>query len=248
MKVSIITATYNSAKTISDCIASVRGQTYPDIEHIIIDGASDDNTIELIKSQPNLVKQLISEPDKGIYDAMNKGIQMATGEVIAILNSDDFYIVNCVIQSVIDVFKKSHADCVYADLFYVDKYNTDKIVRRWITKEYKYGSFKKGWHPAHPSFFVRKEVYYKYGAFDLSFNLAADFEFMLRMLEKNRIHSIYFPSSLVKMRLGGATNKNFLNIYNQNLECIKAFQKNGLEAGPLYSFYRLLPKLAQYFK
>jgi len=231
MKISIITATYNSAATIASCISSVNNQTYPDIEHIIIDGASKDNTIQLIDSQQNRVKKRISESDNGIYDAMNKGISIATGEIVAILNSDDIYFDNFAIERVMEIFKTTQTDCVYADLFYVDRVNTNKVVRYWKTNEYKLGAFNKGWHPGHPSFFLKNQIYKQYGDFDLSFVLAADFELMLRMLEKYRISSTYLPLPLVKMRLGGATNKSLVNIYNQNIECIRAFKKNGLDAG-----------------
>lgn len=231
MKISIITATYNSAATIASCISSVNNQTYPDIEHIIIDGASKDNTIQLIDSQQNRVKKRISESDNGIYDAMNKGISIATGEIVAILNSDDIYLDNFAIERVMEIFKTTQTDCVYADLFYVDRVNTNKVVRYWKTNEYKLGAFNKGWHPGHPSFFLKNQIYKQYGDFDLSFVLAADFELMLRMLEKYRISSTYLPLPLVKMRLGGATNKSLVNIYNQNIECIRAFKKNGLDAG-----------------
>lgn len=248
MKISIITATYNSSNTILDCITSVNNQTYKNIEHIIIDGGSKDKTIEIINNLPNRVEILISEPDKGIYDAMNKGITLASGAIVGILNSDDMYIDQLSLEKVMGIFNTSKIDCVFGDLFYVKKDNTDKVTRHWKTYEYKQGAFNKGWHPAHPSFFVKKEVYEKYGLFDLSFKLAADFELMLRFLERNHISSFYLPCPLVKMRLGGATNKNFINIFNQNLECYRAFKKNKLKASYLYPLYRLLPKLKQYFK
>jgi glycosyltransferase involved in cell wall biosynthesis len=247
VKISIITATFNSEQFLSDCIKSVNNQTFNDIEHIFIDGASADKTLELIKSLSNRDKIVVSEPDNGIYDAMNKGISKATGEIISILNSDDLYIDDFVIERVMDVFRSTDCDCVYADLLYVDKSDTNKIVRYWKTREYVPGSFKNGWHPAHPSLFLKRKVYSQYGDFDLSYKLAADFEFMLRIIEKYRISSIYLPLPLVKMRLGGATNKNFKNIYYQNIECIRAFTKNGLKAGLFYPFFRLIPKLKQYF-
>lgn len=248
MKISIITVTYNSARTIGDCIASVNNQTYQNIEHIIIDGDSKDKTNKIINAQPNRVKIHISEPDKGIYDAMNKGIALASGEVIAILNSDDIYLDHFAIEKVMDVFKNAKTDCVFGDLYYVAKDNTENIMRHWKTNEYKNNAFSKGWHPAHPSFFLKKEIYDKCGVFDLTFKLAADFELMLRMFEKYHINSIYLPIPFVKMRLGGATNKTISNIFNQNFECIIAFKKNGIPVSYLYPFYRLFPKLIQYLK
>lgn len=247
MKISVITATFNSSNTILDCIGSINIQTYPDIEHIIIDGASKDNTIELIDTHQLRVKMMVSEPDKGIYDAMNKGIANATGDVVGLLNSDDFYFDKFALENVMNIFKTTQADCVYADLFYVDRINTNKVVRHWKTGEFRPGAFRSGWHPAHPSFFLKRDVYNKFGGFDLTFLLAADFELMLRMLEKHRISSVYLPVPLVKMRLGGETNKSLSNIYYQNLECIRAFKKNELKAGIFYPVYRLIPKLKQFF-
>lgn len=247
MKISIITATYNSAATITDCIASINNQTYQDIEHIIIDGASTDNTLEIIKYTPNRVKQYFSEPDKGIYDAMNKGINLVTGDIVGILNSDDLYANNFIIEKIIQVFKTKNVDCVHADLYYVNQNNTDKIVRHWRTRDYTPGAFKYGWHPAHATFFVRKEVYAKYGLFNLDFSLAADFELMLRLFERHKITSAYLSEPIVRMRLGGATSKNIKNIIKQNIECYKAFKVNGIKVSPLYPFYRLLPKLKQFF-
>ena len=223
MKISIITTTYNSSYTIRDCVSSVNSQTHPDIEHIIIDGASNDNTIEIIKSIPNRVSKIISEPDNGIYDGMNKGIRLATGDILGILNSDDLYLDYHVIEKIVDIFKTRKVDCVHAELYYVKKGNTNQIVRHWKTCDYIPGAFKKGWHPAHPTFFVRKEVYEKYGLFNLDFRLAADFELMLRFLERYKITSTYIPKPIVRMRLGGATSKNLKNVINQNIECYKAF-------------------------
>jgi glycosyltransferase involved in cell wall biosynthesis len=247
MKISIITGTFNSSKTIIDCIDSVNNQTYFDIEHIIIDGASKDNTLKLINSNPGRIKQIISEPDNGLYDAMNKGISVATGEIIGLLNSDDLYIDCFVIEKVMKAFKDTNVDCVYGDLYYVNKNNTNRITRHWKTNEFKPGAFKMGWHPAHPSFFLRRQVYDSYGQFDLTFKLAADFELMLRLLERYRISSAYLPFPLVRMRLGGKTNKSLYNIYSQNIECIKAFKKNGLTVSKFYPLYRLVPKLKQFF-
>ena len=247
MKISIISATFNSAEYISDCISSINNQTHKDIEHIIIDGASKDNTLEIAQGIPNRIAKIISEPDLGIYDAMNKGINLATGDIIGILNSDDLYTDNKVIKRIEKLFEATSSDCVYADLYYVKKENTNQIVRHWRTSDYIAGSFKKGWSPAHPTFFVKREVYEKYGVFNLDFNLAADFELMLRFLEGHKITSSYLSSTIVRMRLGGATSKNIINSIKQNIECYNAFKVNGLKVSPLYPFYRLLPKLKQFF-
>ena len=251
MKISIITVSYNSSTTIRDTIDSVLNQTYPDIEYIIIDGSSKDTTVDIIKeneSHFNGRMKWISEPDKGLYDAMNKGIQMATGNVVGIINSDDLFCDKSAIEKVMRIFEKNKSlDSVYADLFYVAQVDTSKIVRRWITGKQK--QFKYGWHPAHPTLYIKKEVYNKYGLFNLDFKLAADFEIMLRFLEKYEISTCYIQEAFVKMRLGGETNRSLRNIYNQNVECIKAFHLNELKVNSLlYPFFRILPKLLQFKK
>jgi glycosyltransferase involved in cell wall biosynthesis len=248
LKISIITVCYNSEKHIKTAIESVINQTYKNIEYIIVDGASKDKTVDIVKSYGDKITKFVSEPDKGIYDAMNKGFQMATGDYLAVINSDDFYMSNDAIESVVNELNKKQTDSLFADLIYVEENNTDKQVRYWKSNEFVKGSFKKGWHPAHPTFFVKNEIYKKYGYFDLSFKLAADFELMLRFLEKHQISSCYLPKPIIKMRLGGATNKNFKNIYNQNIECYRAFKVNQLPVSILYPLYRLLPKLIQFFK
>jgi len=250
MRVSIITVAYNSAATIRDTIESVINQTYPDIEYIVVDGVSKDNTIDIVKEyEPEFKGRMrwISEPDNGLYDAMNKGFAMATGKIVGIINSDDLFSDKQAVEKVVCKFKMNDpVDCVFADLFYVAQNDTNKIVRYWKTGKKK--SFAKGWHPAHPTFYVKKEIYDRCGTFDLQFKLAADFELMLRLVEKDRISMVYLPEPLVKMRLGGATSKNLTNIKKGNLECIHAFRKNEIKVSVLYPLYRLLPKLKQYFK
>jgi glycosyltransferase involved in cell wall biosynthesis len=242
---------YNSSTTIRNTIDSVLNQTYQNIEYVIVDGLSKDMTVDIIKEyEPSFNGRMnwISEPDNGLYDAMNKGIQMATGDVIGIINSDDLFCDKFAIEKVMQIFKENESlDSVYADLFYVAQEDTSKIVRRWITGNQK--QFKYGWHPAHPTLYIKKEVYNKFGLFNLNYKLAADFEIMLRFLERYRISTYYLPEAFVKMRLGGATNKSFKNIYNQNIECIKAFRLNELKVNfLLYPFFRIIPKLFQFKK
>lgn len=250
MKISLITVTFNSGGTLRDTIQSVLSQTYPEIEYIIVDGLSEDSTIDIIKEYVPLFQgrlKWISEKDNGLYDAMNKGFKMATGEIVGIINSDDLLRESGVIGKVIDCFEgHKDIDCVYADLYYVSQYDTSKIVRHWITGKQR--SFSKGWHPAHPTFYVKREIYSKYGLFDLDFKFAADFELMLRLVEKEHIRLFYLPEPLVRMRLGGTTSKNLTNIRKGNIECLNAFRKNGIPVSVLYPFYRLLPKLKQYFQ
>lgn len=248
MTISIITVCFNSQNYIRDSIESVLNQTYSHIEYIIIDGGSTDKTLDIIKSYDRRITKCISEKDNGIYHAMNKGLQMASGDYVGILNSDDFYINNNVIEKVVDELKKKKTDCLFADLIYVEGSNPKKQVRYWESKPFIKKSFRKGWHPPHPTFFVKNDIYKKLGYFNLQFKLSADFELMLRFLEKHEISSTYLPEPLIKMRLGGATNKNIRNIIIQNIECFRAFKLNNINVSVLYPAYRLFPKLTQYLK
>ncbi|WP_296590724.1 glycosyltransferase family 2 protein [Methylophaga sp.] len=218
-KVSIITVCFNSAKTIKDTIQSVASQDYPDIEHIIVDGGSTDGTVEII-SNASSVNHFVSEPDKGIYDAMNKGILMAEGDIIGILNADDFYARTDAISLMASAFSSSQVDACYADLVYVTAINTDKIKRYWKSCEFESNLFLKGWMPAHPTFFVRRSVYKQYGLFNLDYRIAADVEMLFRLLEVKRINTVYLPKTIIKMRLGGTTNKSLKNIQKQNQEVL----------------------------
>jgi glycosyltransferase len=248
MKISIITPTYNSEETIAQCLLSIYSQGYSDIEQIIIDGKSTDKTIDLLHASDHRLAKIISEPDQGIYDAMNKGLRLATGDIIGILNSDDLYIDDHVIGDVVNLMVKTGADCLYADLFYVSSGNTDKVLRYWQSKEFVPGSFAKGWHPPHPTFFVRREIYEKYGLFDTNFKVSADFELMLRFLEKHRISTCYLPRPILKMRMGGHSSGTIRNILIGNAHIYKAFLKNGIPVSPLYFMYRFYPKVLQMLK
>ncbi len=220
LKISIITVCYNSANTIRDTINSVARQIYTNKEHIIVDGASKDATMEIVRTSPS-VSRYILEPDNGIYDAMNKGIKLASGDVLGTLNSDDFYIDNTVLSDVAKVFEDEAVDACFSDLLYVGQNNTGRVVRYWKSQQYKHGLFKIGWMPAHPTFFVRKRVYEKLGMFDLNYKIAADFELLFRLIEKNKINTVYLPRVIIKMRLGGSTNKTLKNIITQNKVIIR---------------------------
>lgn len=245
MKISIITACYNSAATIKDTFDSILSQTYQNYEYIVIDGASTDNTVSIIKEyEPKFDGKMrwISEKDKGIYDAMNKGIAIASGDIIGILNSDDFYIDKNVLEDINNAFD-NETGAICGNLYFVDSKHTNKIVRVWQGTKQK--SFKKGWHPAHPTFYAKKELYDKYGNFDINFDVSADFELMLRFIEKNNIKTKYIDRFIVKMRHGGESTGSIKNILVGNKNIIRAFKKNEipLRFPHLYILRRLITKL-----
>ncbi len=223
MKISIITVCFNSEKTIKDTLISVSNQKNVDVEHVLIDGASKDGTLDIIKNH-HKVSKLISEPDNGIYDAMNKGINLATGEIIGTLNADDFYYDDNVLKEVKEVFLDPSIEACYGDLVYIKQDDISQTVRFWKSNDYKNGLFKSGWMPAHPTFFVRKNVYERLGGFKLDYKIAADFELLFKFIEQNKIKTKYIPKVMVKMRLGGTTNKSFKNIWVQNREIVNTLQ------------------------
>lgn len=229
MKVSIITVVYNGVETIRDCIESVLGQTHPDLEYIVVDGKSTDGTVELVKSYGDRVARFLSEPDKGLYDAMNKGIGLATGEVIGFLNADDMYRHQDVVQHIVQRFAETGVDGVYSDMMYVDRNDLNKIKRYWASGTYKHGDFLWGWMPGHLSFFARKRVYEQYGTFRLDLKSAADYELMLRLIHKNRISLAYLHETTIVMREGGVSNANLTNRVRANQEDRLAWELNGLK-------------------
>jgi len=248
MKITLITVTYNSESTLAYSISSVNNQTYPNIEHIIIDGVSTDNTLEIAQSTPNRITKVISEPDQGIYDAMNKGIAIASGEIIGILNSDDFLASPNILQHIVQLFETTGCDAVYGNLDFVGSRNIDKVIRHWKSSPYINNSFQNGWHPPHPTFFVKKEIYIKYGLFDTSLEVSADFELMLRFIEKYKIKAYYLNETIVKMRYGGVSTTSLKGIIVGNRNVLKAFRKNGVKVSPIYTINRIVSKLKQFFK
>ena len=247
LKVSVITVCYNSAETIEATIRSVVSQDYNNIEYIIVDGRSSDNTFHIIEKYKSQISKIISEKDEGIYFAINKGIAAATGDIIAILHADDFYASNQAIYSVVKTFNKKQTDTVYGDLQYVDRYDTLKVNRHWKSGEYKMGLFLKGWMPPHPAFFVRKTCYEKYGTYNTVLRSAADYELMLRLLHKHNCSTAYIPEVLVKMRVGGKSNRTLLNRIKANREDKKAWLMNGLKPGMLTFILKPISKIGQFF-
>lgn len=229
MKISVITAAYNSAATIADTLRSVNEQTHSDVEHIIVDGLSTDDTVAVVQEHGTRVSRVITERDRGIYDAMNKGLAAATGDVIGLLNSDDLYPHSDVLANVVAAFMaESELDAIYGDLCYVKQFDVTRNVRYWRSSEFKPGYFLHGWVPPHPTFFARREVYERLGTFDLNYRLAADWELLVRFMEVNRIRTRYCPHVFVHMRLGGATNRSWANVWKQNNEIWRAAKAHGL--------------------
>ena len=245
MKISIVTVSFNSRETIEDTILSIASQTYRDLEHIVVDGGSKDGTLALIDKHRDKITKVVSEPDEGIYDAMNKGIGLATGEVIGFLNSDDVYDNNQVLEQVAESLSLSDFDLCYADLVYVHRTDLNKVARFWKSSEYNNELLCRGWNPPHPTFYARRLLYQKYGCFDLKFKISADYELMIRFF-KGGVRCIYVPMVWVKMRMGGMANRSYANIIKANLENILACRKNGLKKPWLIIFRRLLSHGMQY--
>lgn len=243
--VSIITTSLNSSSTILKTIKSVDEQTYKHIEHIFIDGGSKDNTVKIINQNSNRIVKIISEKDRGIYDAMNKGINCSKGDIIGILNSDDKFASNEIIYKIVNSFCKHKCDILYGNINYVN--NNDRIIRSWNSSSYKKGSFLYGWHPPHPSLFLNKSVYNFSGLFDLNFKIAADFEFMLRIFTNNLYKKKYLDEIFVNMMIGGASN-TLKGIIKGNKEIRLAFRKNKLKPKNFYFIRRYFSKFKDYLK
>ena len=242
MKISLISISFNSENTISKTFQSVKNQSFNNYEYLLIDGASIDGTLNIAKNQDHILK-IISEPDKGIYDALNKGIKNSTGEIIGFLNSDDTFYDENSLKYIADAFDKD-TDCVFGNLIYTDK--NENIKRVWKGSAFKKGAFKKGWMPAHPTFYCRRSVYEKLGLYDDSFKIAGDFELMLRFLEKHNIRSKYIPRTLVNMKVGGASNnglKSKLDILNEEF---RAFDQNDISINKLSYIFNKAKKIKEF--
>ena len=225
--ISIITIAFNSAETIQETIESVFSQDCTDFEYLVVDGGSTDGTVNIIESFGNRINKFISEPDQGIYDAMNKGIGLAQGELIGFINSDDVYSSKEVLKKVAGVFSDPSIDACYGDLCYVKRDDISSVVRYWRSSEFSPGLFLRGWCPPHPTFFVRRNVYDRFGNFDLQYKIAADMELMYRFMAVYRIRTFYLPEILVKMRMGGTSNQSWTSIWAQNREIWRALKAHG---------------------
>lgn len=247
LKVSIITPVLNGESTIINAIESVIKQDYDNIEHIIIDGNSTDETSLIVKKYTNHIDTFISEPDEGVYDAMNKGIKLATGDIIATLNSDDTYASRYTVKNMVEFIETHGLDAAYGDLMYVSCNNTEKIVRFWKAGEYRKSAFCYGWVLPHPTFFCKREIFERYGYYNPNLRIASDFELLLRFIEKKHIKISYQPEVIVKMRTGGKAY-GLTGILCGNLEIISAFRLNDISLSPWFFIRKPILKLSQYFR
>jgi len=248
MAISIITVSYNNSATIEDTILSIESQSYPDIEHIIIDGASTDDTMAIIKKHEDKIARVISESDNGIYDAMNKGIEFATGDIVGFLNADDVYYDNVCLSTVANEFEQKNVDSIFADLVYVLPDNLNKVVRYYCSAKFSPCKFSHGLMPAHPTFFVKRDCYKKFGGFKTDYKIAADYELLIRFLAINNITYSYIPKVLVKMRKGGTSTKNLKSNWILNKEIVRACGENGIKTNLLKVHLKYLTKSLQLIK
>jgi glycosyltransferase involved in cell wall biosynthesis len=246
MKLSVITVCYNSASTIEETIRSVASQRHRNLEHIIVDGGSTDETPAIIARHRQHIATLVSERDHGMYDAMNKGIARATGDAIGFLNADDVYSDDAVTAQIASVFEHEDLDACYGDLVYVDRMRPERVVRYWKSRPYAEGLLAKGWMPAHPTFFVRANIYRTYGGYNLSYRRQADFEMVVRFFLKARIRTVYIPRVLVRMRSGGASS-GVVHIIRGNIEAYRACRENGLNVSPFFIVRKILSRVPQFF-
>ncbi len=245
IKFSVVTATYNSESTVAHAIESLKKQTWQSVEHVVIDGASSDNTLAIVRSALNVQDFYLSEPDTGIYDALNKGIRRCTGDVIGFLHSNDFLADELVLQNVAECFMQTGADAVYGDLQYVDALSPQRIVRHWTSGEFTHSKLMRGWMPPHPTFFMRRELYENLGLFDTQFRIASDYDAMLRYLNSPSTKVAYIPKVLVKMRVGGASNGSLMQILKKSREDFIVMKRNGLN--PYLALpYKNISKISQF--
>lgn len=248
MKLSVVTVCLNSVHTIADTLESVRTQRHPDVEHIIVDGASTDGTLDVIRNARPPVARVISEPDRGLYDAMNKGIRLATGDYLGFLNSDDMYADSSVLSRIAAALGEGAPDAVHGDLLYVSANDPARVIRYWKSKPYRRGLFEAGWHPAHPTLFVRTNLLRELGGFDTQFRYHADFDLMVRLFVERGISSVYIPEVLVRMRVGGQSNRSVGNIVRGNRESYRIARRAGVAASPIWLLRKLAYRLPQFLQ
>jgi glycosyltransferase len=246
LKVSVITSVFNNSEFIQSCIDSVASQDYPDIEYIVIDGASTDGTSEIINKNSSVISKFFSAKDSGMYDGLNKGIAAASGDVICFLHSDDLFYDSHIISKVIEAFNKTNADCVYGDLVYVSKNDPRKVIRYWKAGSSSTLKIISGWMPPHPALFIKKKIYDSFGSFRTDFSIAADYDIILRFFGKHKISSYYLPEVLIKMRTGGKSNSSLSNILKKSGEDMRALTSNRIGLGLITLLFKNLRKIPQF--
>ncbi|RST85165.1 glycosyltransferase [Aquibium carbonis] len=246
MKITIITAVFNREATIAQAIESVRAQTWPDVEHVVIDGASTDGTLGAIEGVRHDAMRLVSEPDKGIYDALNKGVALACGDVVGLMHSDDFFAHDQVLAKVAAAFETPGVLAVYGDLDYVSAADESRVVRRWRSGSFSREKLARGWMPPHPALYLRREVFERHGAYDTSYRIAADYDAILRYFSRENLHPAYIPDVLVKMRLGGESNRSLGNLLRKSREDYRALRANGVGGGAAL-LMKNVGKVGQFF-
>jgi glycosyltransferase involved in cell wall biosynthesis len=247
MKVTIITVCFNSSSTIQETLKSVTNQDYEDIEYIVIDGRSNDGTLEIIKGHQQLINKCISEPDDGLYYAMNKGLELATGDVIGFMNSDDIFNHDSCVSEIMNTFNTTDADIVYGDIVYTDPKDTSRIVRYWKSGEFEIDSHQRCWMPPHPATYIKRSIFEKFGNFNTDFKIAADYELLLRFIFTHKIYPVYLSKIMVRMRTGGLSNASIRNIIISNIEVFKSHKANLLDVSIWKILLKPLRKLRQYF-
>ena len=247
MKISLITVTYNCDRTLEDTFRSVREQNSKELEYIVIDGGSTDRTVDIIKENDDIISFWSSAPDKGIYDAMNKGLKQATGDYVGFLHSDDMFFSADTLKNIMQAIKAGHPDVFYGDLEYVHAESTGKVIRKWRSRSFTPELLRRGWMPPHPTLYVRKEIIDKTGFFDTSYRIAADYDYILRLFTQKDLKTFYLPEVIVKMRLGGASNKSISNIIRKSREDIRALRRNRV-GGVLTLISKNLSKVPQFFR
>ena len=246
MKITIITVAYNSARTIGDTLRSVAAQSHADIEHIVIDGASTDGTLDVVRREGQHVSRVVSQPDRGIYDAMNKGLALATGDAVGFLNSDDMFATEHSVAHLAATLESNAVDAVFGDLVFVDAKDTQRVVRYWRAQPHLPGASASGWMPPHPTLYVRLDALRRSGGFSLNYRLQADFELTLRLFEIQKIRASYLPEVLVRMRMGGATTGSLRNIIRGNVEASRACRSNGFPGGLRFIARKMASRLPQF--
>ncbi len=247
MKISLITVTYNCEDTLEDTLKSVKEQKCAELEYIVIDGGSTDKTVDIIKKYDDIISFWSSSPDEGIYDAMNRGLKKATGDYVGFLHADDMFFSVNTLKEIMSALREQSADVLYGDLVYVNSVHTDKVIRKWRSCEFYPELLGKGWMPPHPTMYIKHDIILKTGYFNTSYKIAADYDYILRLFSQNSVNFLYLPLVIVKMRMGGASNKSISNIILKSKEDIRALRSNRV-GGIITLIRKNISKLPQFFR